>query len=555
VGSVVTRARFGVIAAFAVVALAAAGCGSSSGGGGGTSGSQTISTNAKLSNGGTFNFPLYANPVSITPLQGQESEGVSVEKNVFEGLVDYNPQTLETVPDIAKSWTHNSNNTVFTFQLRNNAVFANGEKINADTFVKDWGIACAKYTASVVAYILEPIKGYDQCVASNAGVLSGVQATGPYTLQVTLSAPFSDFVETLGHPVTWAFPPNLANSKAKQANFEKHPVGSGPFSFVSWTPNKQIIIKKSTNYTGPTPAHLDEVDFHIYPDGDQNGPFLAFKSGKMQYAQIPTGQVKATEADPKVGKDVRTGPQLALYYYGFNLNTSSIIAKSLKLRQALNYATNSAAVVNNINEGIGKVADGLVPNGMPCYEPNQSPYHFDVAKAKQLLSQVGTVPQLTLGYNTDPGHQRIAEALIQGYKQVGLNVKAENFDWGTYLDKLQKGEFSFWRLGWIADYPSIDDFLYPMFYSKEAGNNNLTFYKNPKVDSDLLAARAESDPTKRCQMYNAIQKEILADAPEIPIYYYGYARVVSPQVENFAYDAMGVPHFAIMGIDPSKPAT
>jgi peptide/nickel transport system substrate-binding protein/oligopeptide transport system substrate-binding protein len=94
-----------------------------------------------------------------------------------------------------------------------------------------------------------------------------------------------------------------------------------------------------------------------------------------------------------------------------------------------------------------------------------------------------------------------------------------------------------------------------MFYSKEAGNNNLTFYKNPKVDADLVAARAESDPTKRCSMYNAIQREILADAPEIPIYYYGYARVVSPQVENFAYDAMGVPHFAIMGLDASKPAS
>ena len=268
-GSFVTRARFGVIAAFAVVALAAAGCGSSSSSSGSNGSGSTISTNANLTNGGTFNFPLYAEPVSITPLQGQESEGVSVEKNIFEGLVDYNPQTLATVPDIAKSWTHNSQNTVFTFQLRNNAAFANGEKINADTFVKDWGIACAKYTASVVAYILEPIKGYDQCVASNDAVLSGVQATGPYTLQVTLSGPFSDFVETLGHPVTWAFPPDLANTKSKQANFEKHPVGSGPFAFVSWTPNKTIIIKKSPTYTGPTPAHLSEVNFHIYPDGDR----------------------------------------------------------------------------------------------------------------------------------------------------------------------------------------------------------------------------------------------------------------------------------------------
>jgi peptide/nickel transport system substrate-binding protein/oligopeptide transport system substrate-binding protein len=101
----------------------------------------------------------------------------------------------------------------------------------------------------------------------------------------------------------------------------------------------------------------------------------------------------------------------------------------------------------------------------------------------------------------------------------------------------------------------MDNFIYPMFYSKEAGNNNSTFYKNPTVDRMLLQARAETDTTKRFDLYNRIQKLILSDAPEIPIYFYGTARVISPQVQNFKYDAMGIAHFAVMGVDPSKPAT
>jgi len=99
----------------------------------------------------------------------------------------------------------------------------------------------------------------------------------------------------------------------------------------------------------------------------------------------------------------------------------------------------------------------------------------------------------------------------------------------------------------------MDNFLYPLFYSKEAGQNNSTFYNNPTVDKDLLAARAEPDATKRYADYNAVGKLIMQDVPEIPIYYYGRDSVVSPQVINYKYDAMGVPHFALMGIDTSKP--
>ena len=557
-GSFATRRRLVIpIAAAAAIAIGASACGggsSSSGNNANKTGSANVTSNLK--SGGTINFPLYAEPVSITPLHGQESEGTQVEKSIFAGLVDYDAKTLKVIPSMASSWSSNSNATVWTFHLRSGIYFYPKKygQVTADTFVKDWGIACAKDTASEVSYILAPIKGFDQCAASTNHVLSGVKALDPHTLQVTLSNPFADFPTTLGHPVSWAFPPQLADTPAKQKQFEHHPVGAGPFYFVSWDHNKDIVIKKNPDFFG-VKAHIDEVNFPIFPDGDESAAFLAFKAGKLDYATVPTGQVRATQSDPKLGKDYYHAPELAIYYYGFTLKGNNPVAKNKTLRQAINYATNSPAVVNQVNEGVPTVADGLVPPGIPGYTKGVSPYHYDPAKAKQLLKQSGFKGQLTLGYNTDQGHQRIAEALIQGYKAVGLNVKAENFEWGTYLDKLEKGEFSFWRLGWIADYPSMDNFIYPMFYSKEAGNNNVTFYNNPKVDQMLLKARAETDTAKRDQMYTQIEKVILADAPEIPIYFYGRAGVISPQAQNFLYDAMGIAHFNLMGVDPSKPAT
>jgi oligopeptide transport system substrate-binding protein len=556
--SFVTRKRALPLLAAAVLVLAAAGCGKSSSNG--NSGGNTTSGGA-IPNGGTMTFPLYANPVSMTPLHGQESEGVNVEKSVFAGLVDYDPETLDVVPSIAKSWEANSDNTVFTFHLRSGVKFqpgANGEDygtVTADTFVKDWGIACAKSTASEVAYILAPVQGFSDCQANDNDALTGVKAIDDTTLQVTLSSPFADFPSTLGHPVTWAFPPQLANTAAKQKAFEKHPVGAGPFMFDHWTNNKEVVIKKFPGYFG-TPAHLDEVDFQIYPDADEQAPFDAFKAGQLDVATIPSGQVRQTKANSTISQDAHFGNQLAIYYYGFDLNDkSSPLSSNLQLRQALAYATNSAAVVNNVNEGVGSVADGLVPPGIPGYKPGQSPYTFDTSKASDLLQQSGeSGTTVTLSYNTSPGHQRIAEALAQGYKDAGINIKLANYEWGTYLDKLSKGELEFFRLGWIADYPTMDNFIYPMFESSEAGNNNVTFYKNPDVDQMLAQARATADDQQRYDLYNQIQQKILADAPEIPIYFYGYARMVSPQVVNFQYDAMGVAHFALMGIDKNKPA-
>ncbi len=546
-----------IAVALATVAFAA-GCGSSSSSNSESS-ATTVVNPGDIPNGGTLQYPLYANPASVTPLHSYESEGINVVKNVFAGLVDYNWKTLAVVPAIATSWDHNADNTVFTFHLRSGVKFQpgqNGENygdVTAETFVKDWGIACAKDTASEVSYILEPIAGFDACSTTNNQVLSGVKAINPTTLQVTLSSPFGDFPSTLGHSVTWAFPPQLADTPTKEKAFEKYPVGAGPFQFVSWTPNKSLVIKKFPGYYG-TPAHLNEVDFSIYPQSNDNLPFQAFKNGQSDMSRIPSGQVKATEADPTVQNDVRLGTELALYYYGFQLNGNFTLAKNKMLRQALAWATNSEAIVNNINEGVGKVADGLVPPGIPGYKPGMSPYHYDLAKAKALVKASGVPhPSVTLNYNTDPGHQRIAQALAQGYQEAGFTTKLANYEWGAFNDKLFKGQLEFWRSAWGADYPLMDNFLYPLFASSQAGKNNYSYYKNPKVDELLKQARAEPDAQKRYADYFHIGQVVMQDVPEIPIYYYGHAWVVSPQVINWAFDAMAVPHFAEMGVDRSQP--
>lgn len=489
--------------------------------------------------GGTYNHPLYADPVSLDPAHIQESEGFRVGVEIFEGLVKYDPKTLEVKPALAESWEVNDDATVFTFKIRKGVKYHNGQELKAADFKKAWERACAKDTQSEVAYILAPIKGYDEMQEGKATELSGVKVVDDYTLEVTLKYPFAEFVQTLGHPVASAYPVDEAVKAVKEKKVWETPIGTGPFKFVSWKHNQEVVIERNPDYWGEEP-YLDKVVFRIFED--DNTAFMEFKAGNLHDCAIPTGQLKATKEDPTYGPMVITGPELALYYYGFNME-KGVFAKDKNLRLAIEYATDRDAIINTVMEGLPLPATGIVPKGIPGYVEGQSPYTYDEAKAKEYWEKSSKPKEITLWYNTSEGHQKIAEAAQAGYKKVGINVKLTNLEWGTYLDKVMKGECEFFRMGWIADYPSMDNFLYPLFHSSEKGNNNMTFYSNPEVDKLLEEARKETNEEKRYELYREAEKKILEDAPIVPIYFYQFARVVQPTVKNYHISAMGLVPF------------
>lgn len=489
--------------------------------------------------GGTYNHPLYADPVSLDPPHVQESEGFRVAVMIFDGLVDYDYETLEVKPALAESWDVSEDAKVYTFHLRKGVKYHNGQEMKAEDFKKAWERACDDETQSEVAYIMAPIEGFDEMQSGEADELSGVKVIDDYTLEVTLKYPFAEFLQTLGHPVASAYPVEEAEKAVAEKEVWETPIGTGPFKFVKWDHNQVVEIEKNPDYWGEEP-YLDKVVYRVFED--DNTAFLEFKAGNLQDAAIPTGQYQSTKDDPEYGPMVRTYPELALYYYGFNME-KGVFANDKNLRLAIEYATDREAVVNTVMEGLPTVATGIVPRGIPGYVEGQMEYTYDPDKAKEYWEKSSKPEKITLWYNTSEGHQKIAEALQAGYKDVGINVELTNLEWGTYLDKLAKGEAEFWRLGWLADYPSMDNFLYPLFHSSEKGNNNFCFYENPEVDKLLEQARQETDDQKRWEMYAEAERMILDDAPIVPIYFYTAARVVQPNVKNFVQSAMGLVNF------------
>jgi peptide/nickel transport system substrate-binding protein/oligopeptide transport system substrate-binding protein len=474
-------------------------------------------------------------PVSLDPPNAYESEGIQVIRQVWDGLIKWDPKTLEVVPAIAEKWEISADGLVYTFHLRKGVKYHSGDPVTAGDFVYAWSRAANKATASYLAYHLLPIVGYDECQAGTADTLSGMKAIDDNTLQVTLKEPYADFLTTLGHVV---FYPLLKKDIDQWGDkYTEHINGTGPFKFVSWTHDQSIELVRNDDYYG-TKAKLDGAKYVIM--ADENTAFLEFKAGNLEYTQIPIGKVTATKEDPKYKDSVIIKPFFSLYYYGFNLNAEPFKGNKA-LREAISYAIDQQNICNVINEGVSTPATGFVPPGIPGFQENASIYKFDINMAKQKLVEAGYpegkgLPTLQLGFNTGSGHEKIAEAIQADLKTIGINMEIQGYEWGAMLEKAQKGEIVFYRLGWQADYPTMDDFLFPLFYSKSTDNYGQ--YNNPDVDKLLLEARKTIDKDQRIAKYREVEKMILNEAAFANIYFYGTRRVVQPYVKGFYLDNM-----------------
>ncbi len=499
--------------------------------------------------GGTYNYPLTANPVSIEPVNAQESEGMQVAHQVFQGLAKYvmnDAGEMVAEPDIAEKWETTDSQT-WTFTLKKGVMFQApvSREVIAQDFVNSWNRVTDPANQSYVSYILAPVEGCDDGgyqLDTKKG-LTGVTAIDDYTLEVKLRYPFAEFPQTLGHTVAAATPVEYIDEVGAKA-YGKKPVGTGPYMVESWKNNQSIQLVKNPDYWDTENAgYVDNINMPIILESSTS--WLEFQKGSVDYTTVPPGQVAAAENNPSV-KDgtwsAKRWPALAVYFIGMNM-TDETLGQNLELRKAIAMSTDSQNVINIVNEGVTLAAEGYVPEGIPGYKPEQSPYSFDPEAAKTIVDGLDTVPSLAYWYNTDEGHQKIGEVLQAGWKAVGIDVKLSNFEWGTFLDKLSKGAegsgSQLFRMGWIADYPSMDNFLYPLFQSDQARTGSYTFYSNTQVDDLIQQARETVDAQQRYNLYLQAEKLILTDMPASPLYFYRDFRVTNNRIGGFVHNPMG----------------
>lgn len=498
--------------------------------------------------GGTYNFALGPDPYAIDPSQAWETEGMQVMHQVFQGLVQSavdDKGNITAAPCIAKSWD-NPDPQTYIFHLKKGVMFAPpvSSEVTAQTFIDSWNYVTDEKNASPVSYILAPVVGVapsGYSVDPKKG-LTGLTALDDYTLQVKLQYPFADFVISLLHPVSSALPVDYINKVGYKA-FALKPVGTGPYMVTKWVHKQYVDLVKNPDYWDTTNAgYVDSIHMPIIVS-DQS-QWLQFQKGDLDYTRVPPGQVRAAKADPNVtsGKWTAKGwPYITNDYVGFNMNDKVVGgSRGLELRKAMYMAADAQAILNVVYEGEAALATGFVPQGIPGWRPDVSPYKTnDIEGAKAAVAAYGPVPTLNYWYPTGEATQKTAEVLQAAWKSVGINVTLSNFEGTTFGDKISKGEGQVYWSGWALDYPSYDDFLYPLFQSEQPSYNNAVFYKNPQFDALLNQARATTDATQRYDLYVEAEKMMLTDAPVIPTVYPRAFRVTNNRIGGFFFDPAG----------------
>ncbi|HLJ09506.1 MAG TPA: ABC transporter substrate-binding protein, partial [Acidimicrobiia bacterium] len=496
--------RFVRAAALAtVLALLAVACG---GGSSKKSSSETTSPGGKQ--GGVFRLGI-VEPTAIDPYNSQDSEGILVTKQVFTGLVQIDNATSEIKPGVADKWDKNGDCTQWTFHLHPGTTFSNGEAVDANAFIRGMTRAVKQAAASDVAYHMAGIAGYadihgtgDPNSKPTATTFSGLSAPDADTLAVKLSAPDCEFDKKTLQPVMSPVPASAGEANNK--TFNDMPIGNGPFKMKEpWHHDQSITLVRNDSYFG-TKAHLDEVDLTIQPSQDAlQAEYKGLQSGQYDYARLPPELIPQAKAqyEPK-------GGFLHKLTYGINYLLVNVVNPPLNkadARKAVSLAIDRQAIIDGVFKGLQTKATSIIPPPLKAYySPNvcDSCDKPDVPKAKQLAAGAGLAPgtKLTLSFNTGGGHEAWVQAVQQQLQQnLGLKVDIQPMPFAELLKQEKADNASgLFRAAWSADYPSAENFLFPLLSQKSLPpGDNRGRYVNKQFDDLLAQARQAPDETQR----------------------------------------------------------
>ncbi|WP_067068543.1 peptide ABC transporter substrate-binding protein [Carbonactinospora thermoautotrophica] len=511
----VPRARW--MAGAAVLALSLAACGG--GGGGGESSGKT---------GGTFRLGI-VEPTAIDPYNAQESEGILVAHQLFTGLVDVKADGT-IVPKLAEQRSPNDNCTEWTFKIKQGTKFTNGEPVDAEAFIRGWTRAAKKSAASDVAYHLAGIQGFDQLQAGTTQTFAGLSAPDPYTLKVKLSQPDCEFDLKTYHTVFSPVPKVAGEANNKQYNDQ--PIGNGPFKMEGpWQHNTKITLVRNDDY-GFEKAKLDRVEISILnPQNADQLEYQGFESGKFDWARMPTPQLPAAKAkyEPQgqwIGQDTN-GMNYLLPI------TDNGPMKTKEARLAVSYAIDRQTITQGVFKGMQTPSTTIVPPAFKDFYQQglcQSCQKQDPAKAKEYAQKANLPPgsAVTLAFNTGGGHDEWVQAVAQQLRDVlGWKVEIKPMPFKELLEaEQQPGATGLFRFAWGADYPTPDNYLFPLLHTKSINKDasgkvtgdNRSRWSNPQFDQLVDKARATKDPNERKKLYQQAEKIAIEEMALIPLW-------------------------------------
>jgi ABC-type oligopeptide transport system substrate-binding subunit len=509
------------VAAVAALAMFAVSCGG--GGGGGTpSGSSSAPPGVQ---GGTFSF-VNAEPSTLIPGNDYESAGGQVLEALFTRLVTFDFETGAPLPAQAESITQSDDGLTWTIVIKDGWTFHNGEPVTAQSYVDAWNYTAYGPNGYILNFFFDRIEGYDAINVDKPKTkeLSGLAIVDDTTFTVTLTAPFSQFEITLGYD---AFDPLPKVFYDDPDAYNEEPIGDGPYMMDGpWKHDETINLTRYPDYAG-TPGFADNIELPIYTG---NAAWADFQAGNLDITLVGSDHVE----EARIAYPDTLNEQASSTYLYLGVPVYDERFQNKEIIQALSMAVDRQAVMDAILVA-EQPADDLVPPAIVGYRSGACQYcTLDVAGAQQKLAEAGGwTGELTLNiYADDVVLEQAMEAVVNQWKQnLGIDAKLKATPYPSYDAAIQAREMTGpWWSGWGMDYPSMQDYLTPLYGTN--GGYNTSGYDNPAFDDLMKQGDQAATVDASVPIYQQAADMILEDLPLIPWGYIGFNTVHQPTVTN-----------------------
>lgn len=484
-----------------------------------------------------------AEPQSLDPHTVTAVNDFRILVNIYDGLVRYADGTLNVEPSLAESWSISDDGLEYTFDLREGVEFHDGTPFNAEAVVFNF------------ERMLDENHPYHDTgpfpLSFNFGQVDTVEAVDDYEVKFTLSEPFAPFLSNLAYPTGLIISPAAVREYGQDVG--RHPSGTGAFKFEEWQANQRVVVSGNADYWDGAPD-LEAVVFR--PITDANTRVAEMLSGGIDMmVEVPPDNVATFAEDSAFNVYEQAGPHL--WFLILNLKEEPFSDK--RVRQAVNYAINKQALVDNVLQGTATVATGPTPPAFGwAYNEDLEPYPYDPERARELLAEAGAEGAEVTFYVTEGGSGMLdpismGTAIQADLAAVGLDVNIETYEWNTFLGRVNpglEGKADMAEMAWMTNDPDTLPFLALRTEAwPENGGFNSGYYSNPEVDELLNQARTATDRDERARLYKEMQEIVYDDAPWAFIANWQQNAVATDAVENFSLQ----PSFLLQLHDVSKP--
>ncbi|MBN2616731.1 MAG: ABC transporter substrate-binding protein [Spirochaetales bacterium] len=491
--------------------------------------SPKMSSNSDSKFGGVLVFARSGDSVGLDP--GRETDGESFYGStpVYDTLVEFVPGQTAIRPALAESWSFSENGLSVTFKLRSGVKFHDGTPFNADAVV--YSIE-RQFKKDHPAYEFGPWKYWGYMDMDN--IVESVTAIDDLTVEFKLKKKEAPFIANLAMDFAAIVSPTAGEKYG--ADFASHPVGTGPFKFISWIKDDSIVYERNNEYWGGD-VYLDRLIIKVIPDATAR--WLALQKGEVDVIDFPSPE----DLDDMMNTDgIKVIQQEGLNVGYLALNNEKAPYDNKLVRQAMNYAIDRNEIVSGVYGTAGKPAKNPLPPTMWSYNDDIKAYDYNPEMAKKLLAEAGyangfktEIWAMPVARPYNPNGKKVAEIMQAQLSKVGIDVEIISYEWGTYLDKTDQGEHQAAMLGWTGDNGDPDNFLWvllsEMAAEKPAGN--IAFWKNSEFTKLCAEAKEEMDPAKRTELYRKAQEIFHEEAPWVPIAHSVVSEPMKESVQDF----------------------